>query len=117
MFSLPTPEAFNVLPGMTANIRIDLSKVTDLNFDNHMLPVGAVFAAEDAPLESSIRFIWKLDPQTMKVSRAEVSVGEIRQQRIEILSGVAPGDQVVSVGVHFLTEGMQIRPWTREEGL
>ncbi|WP_432471527.1 efflux RND transporter periplasmic adaptor subunit [Amphritea sp. HPY] len=117
VFSLPTPQTFNVLPGMSANIRIDLSKVTDLSRDNFMLPVGAVFAAEDTPLSSNVRYIWKVDPQTMKVSRAEVSVGEIRQPGIEVLSGVKPGDQVVSVGVHFLTEGMQVRPWNREEGL
>jgi RND family efflux transporter MFP subunit len=117
VFSLPTPESFNVLPGMTATIRIDLSKVTDFSLDGFLLPVGAVFAAEDVPLSSRMRHVWKVDLQSMKVSRAEVTVGEIKSQGIEVLSGIQPGDQVVSAGVHFLSEGMQIRPWNREQGL
>lgn len=117
VFSLPAPKAFTVLPGMSASIRIDLTKVTDVSSSHFMLPVGAVFAAEDAPLSSSARYIWKVDPETMKVSRAEVTVGEIRDQGIEVLSGIQPGDQLVSVGVHFLAEGMEVRPWNREKGL
>ncbi|WP_299202687.1 efflux RND transporter periplasmic adaptor subunit [uncultured Amphritea sp.] len=117
VFSLSTPGSFNVLPGMGANIRIDLSKVTEMNDATLMLPLGAVFAAEDAPLSAAISYVWKVDPQSMKVHRAEVKVGEIKEQGIEILSGIQPGDQVVSVGVHALIEGQKIRPWTREGGL
>ncbi|WP_036551067.1 efflux RND transporter periplasmic adaptor subunit [Neptunomonas japonica] len=117
VFSLSSPKAFTVLPGMSANIRIDLAQVTDVSSNNFILPVSAVFAAEDAPLSTSVRYIWKVSPETMKVSRAEVTVGDIRDQGIEILSGIEPGDQLVSVGVHFLSEGMQVRPWNREEGL
>lgn len=117
VFSLDTPDSFNVLPGMTANISIDLSKVTDLSLDSVVLPVGAVFSAEDTPLSSKVRYVWKVDPQSLRVSRAEVRVGELRNGGIEVLSGLQPGEQVVSVGVHALSEGMQIRPWNREEGL
>ena len=117
VFSLPTPESFNVLPGMTASISIDLSKVTDLSNTRLMLPVGAVFAAEGEALSDNARYIWKFDPQTQRVHRVEVTVGEIKQQGIEVLSGIKPGDQVIAVGAGFLTEGQQVRPWNREEGL
>lgn len=117
VFSLPTPGSFYVLPGMGANIRIDLAKVTDLNTSVAMLPVGAVFAAEGAQIAEGASYIWKVDPQTMRVHRAEVSLGQIREQGIEVLSGIQPGDQVVAVGVHSLTEGQKIRPWNREGGL
>ncbi|MBQ0785665.1 MAG: efflux RND transporter periplasmic adaptor subunit [Amphritea sp.] len=112
VFSLPTPDSFYVLPGMGANIRIDLAKVTDLSNTVLMLPVGAVFAAE-----GTRSYIWKVDPQTMRVHRTEVHIGEIKEQGIEILKGIQPGDQVVSVGVHSLIEGQKIRPWNREGGL
>ncbi|WP_417223719.1 efflux RND transporter periplasmic adaptor subunit [Amphritea sp.] len=117
VFSMPTPTSFNVLPGMAASIQIDLSKVTDLNNTRLMLPVGAVFVAEGAPLTDSQRFIWKYDPQTQQVHQATVTVGEITQQGIVIESGIEPGDQVVAVGANFLTEGQQVRPWNREGGL
>ncbi|MEH6823401.1 MAG: efflux RND transporter periplasmic adaptor subunit [Motiliproteus sp.] len=117
VFSLPEPDAFNVLPGMSATLRIDLSKVTDLSQDGLLLPVGAVFAAEDVPLSSKVRYVWKLDPESMTVSRAAVTVGELRSQGIKVLSGIQPGDQVVAAGVHALAEGMQVRAWNREQGL
>lgn len=117
VFSLPSPKEFNVLPGMSANIRFDLSKITQNSVKNFWLPISAVFAGEDKPLTSKTRFVWKLDPKTMKVSRVEVMVGELKSEGIEVLSGLSAGEQIISAGVHFLTEGMQVRPWNREKGL
>ncbi|MEH6472052.1 MAG: efflux RND transporter periplasmic adaptor subunit [Halopseudomonas sp.] len=117
VFSLPSPAAFNVFPGMTATIRTDLSKITDLSLDGFLLPIEAVYAAEEVPLSSNARHVWKVDPQSMRVSRVDVTVGQIRRQGIEVLSGITAGDQIVSAGVHYLAEGMQVRRWNREEGL
>ncbi len=117
VFSLPSPEDFNVLPGMTASVRIDLARITDIGRSVFMLPPGAVFSADDAPLSGDLRHVWKLDPESMEVRRAEVTVGEIRNQGIEVLSGIEAGEHVISAGVHFLAEGMRIRPWNREGGL
>ncbi|MDX2421352.1 MAG: efflux RND transporter periplasmic adaptor subunit [Amphritea sp.] len=117
VFSMPTPESFTVLPGMAASVKVDLSKVTDLSSTRLMLPVGAVFVAEGAPLSDSTRYIWKFDPDTQQVHQATVTVGEITQEGIVIESGIKPGDQVVAVGVNFLSEGQKVRPWNREGGL
>ena len=117
VFSLPTPKSFNVLPGMTANIRIDLSQITNDNPNSFLLPVSAVFTGKDTSVSSQIRHIWKFDPQNNTVSLANVTVGGIKSQGIEVLTGLKPGDQVVSAGVHFLSEGMKVRPWNREKGL
>ena len=117
VFSLATPKNFNVLPGMTANIRMDLSKVTTDSSNSFLLPVSAVFTGKDTPVSSKIRHIWKYNPQSETVSLANVTVGGIKSQGIEVLTGLEPGDQVVSAGVHFLSEGMKVRPWNREKGL
>lgn len=117
VFSLPTPQGFNALPGMSANIRIDLSKIIDLNLQQYILPISAVFSAEDQPLANNRKFIWKVEPSTMKVTKVEVEVGEVKSTGIEILSGLSVGDQIVAAGSHYLTEGMQVRPWNREKGL
>ena len=117
VFSLPSPKTFNVLPGMTANIRMDLSKITNDENSHFLLPVSAVFTGKDSPVTSKIRHIWKFNPETQTVTLANVTVGGIKSQGIEVLTGLEPGDQVVSAGVHFLREGMKVRPWNREKGL
>jgi len=117
VFSLPTPDEFNLLPGMTANIRIDLSKVTTIEAAKFTVPVSAVFAAEDQPVDSPEKFVWRVNPETMQVSRVAVTVGEMSEQGIEIISGIKAGDLIVSAGVHFLSEGMKVRAWDREKGL
>ena len=117
VFSLPTPQGFNVLPGMSASIRIDLSKIIDVNLQQFILPISAVFSAEDQPLANNKKFIWKVNPNTMKVHKVEVEVGEVKSTGIEVISGLTAGDQIVAAGSHYLTEGMEIRPWNREKGL
>ncbi|MCO7225235.1 efflux RND transporter periplasmic adaptor subunit [Pleionea sp. CnH1-48] len=117
VFSLPVPEGFNVFPGMTAKVYMDLSKITDFGQNLFTLPVDAVFSPEDIQLQSDERFVWKFDPETQTVSRLKVKVGEIHSEGIEILEGLNSGDEIVTAGVHYLSEGMKIRPWSRERGL
>ncbi|PCI61193.1 MAG: efflux transporter periplasmic adaptor subunit [Gammaproteobacteria bacterium] len=117
VFSLPAPKTFNVLPGMSANIRIDLAKVTNEQKNKFLLPVSAVFSPEDKSLTTNPSYIWLVNSKTMKVNRKKVIVGNITSQGIEILNGIVAGDQVVAAGVHYLSEGMQIKSWDREQGL
>jgi RND family efflux transporter MFP subunit len=117
VFSLATPKTFNVLPGMSANIRIDLSKVTNELNHSFLLPVSAIFSPEDKNISSNSSYVWLVDSDTMKVSRKQVTLGKITDHGIEVLSGIKSGDNVVAAGVHFLTEDMQVKAWNREKGL
>jgi len=117
VFSLPTPQEFNAFPGMSANIKMDLSQVTAATTNKYILPIGAVFSAEDQPLSDNKKHVWKVNPDTMKVNRIEVEIGELKSNGIEVLSGLSTGDIVVAAGSHFLTENTRIRPWNREKGL
>jgi len=114
---MAAPVGINILPGMTANLSADIFKVTDYQKGSFQLPIEAVFSAPDSSANKKTRYIWKLDSTSMKVYRVEVSVGEIKNGTIEVLDGVTKGDHVVAAGVHFLTEGMKVRAWNREEGL
>lgn len=115
--SMKQPKALEVFPGMTASVQFDLTRVFELESLRFVLPVEAVFAAEDRPADSELRQIWTVAPDTMRVSRADVEVGKITSNGIEILSGLSAGDIVVVAGVHHLTEGMKVRPWVRERGI
>lgn len=115
--TMPRPDSLQVYPGMTAAVTVDLNKVFELKQAGLLLPVEAVFSAEDQPLESKTRQIWKVNPTDMSVFRVDVEVGRITSSGIEILSGLEAGDTVVTAGVHHLKEGMKVRRWVRERGL
>jgi len=44
-----------------------------------------------------------------------VSLGRVSTEGIEVLSGLNPGDQIVSAGVSQLSAGMKVKPlhWQR----
>jgi hypothetical protein len=42
------------------------------------------------------------------VHQQEVTIGSLTDNGITILSGLAPGDIIVTAGVHYLEEGQQI---------
>ena len=117
LLTMKKPEGLQLLPGMTATVLADMSAIMGDSDNNVLLPVEAVFAAEDQPVNSEDRFVWKYDSETQQVSRTAVRVGEITTNGIIISSGIAKGDQVVAAGVHFLKEGQKVRPMVRERGL
>ncbi len=115
VFSLPVPEDFNLLAGMTGRVDIDLSKITHSQSHYTLLPVEAVFSEPTESANSS--YVWLYDKQSGKVTKQAVKVGQLHRSGIEVLSGITQGQTVVAAGVHYLEEGMQVRPWHKERGL
>lgn len=115
VFSLPVPKDFNLLAGMTGSVDIDLSKVTHSQSHYILLPVEAVFSEPTQPTNNS--YVWLYDTQTGKVKKQAVEVGQLHRRGIEVLAGLEQGQTVVAAGVHYLKEGMQVRPWQKERGL
>jgi RND family efflux transporter MFP subunit len=116
-FSLPTPDDLNVLPGMSATVIADLSGLFFGETAVTLVPIEAVFSAEDEPLEADLRQVWVIDPNSMRTSRRDVKVGSLTGQRIAILDGLDPGELIVAAGVNAVQEGMWVRPMKRERGL
>ena len=100
---------------MTGSVDIDLSKVTHSQSHYILLPVEAVFSEPTQPTNNS--YVWLYDPQTGKVKKQAVEVGQLHRRGIEVLAGLEQGQTVVAAGVHYLKEGMQVRPWQKERGL
>ncbi|WP_018692610.1 efflux RND transporter periplasmic adaptor subunit [Algicola sagamiensis] len=117
VFTMPTPKDFTALPGMTANLMLEVDKVTYISFDHFVIPNEAVFSPSDKPLNEDERYVWKVDMNTMQVHLQKVQVGRITSNGLEIKSGLKIGDKVVSAGVHRMSDGMKIREWKRERGL
>jgi RND family efflux transporter MFP subunit len=105
-----------LLPGMTANVDIDLNQL--LGKKKHfVVPVNAVLRHEDTSTGTANSIVWVFNKNTNKVEARKVELGSLEGNQVEILSGINAGDQIVAAGVHSLTEDMLVRPWTRERGL
>jgi multidrug efflux pump subunit AcrA (membrane-fusion protein) len=102
---------------MTATIVADLSSLFEGQTEGYLVPIESVFAAEDAPVDSPTRYVWKVDPDTMRTQRAEVSVGTLSGESIVVLNGLATGDTLIAAGVNAVYDNMPVRPLTREAGL
>ena len=117
-FSLPAPEDLNVLPGMSATIIADLSGLFSEEVAAvTLVPIEAVFSAEDQSLDAEWRQVWVVDPETMRASRRDVRVGSLTNQSIAILEGLNPGEIIIAAGVNAVQDGMWVRPMEREKGL
>ncbi|RZF83348.1 efflux RND transporter periplasmic adaptor subunit [Pseudoalteromonas sp. CO325X] len=114
VFSLPVPEDFNLLAGMSGHVYIDISKITGNAESWHKIPVEAVFSDSQQGLANN-SYVWVYKDGA--VHKRQVEVGQMHRDGLEIRSGLNSGEQVVAAGVHYLKEGMQVRPWQKERGL
>ena len=116
VFQLPVPKDFNLLAGMTAQVYIDFSKISNSASETHKVPVEAVFSDPHAS-DTKRSFVWIYNPESQVVTKREVQVGELHRDGIDILEGLTRDDQIVAAGVHYLESDMKVRPWTKERGL
>ncbi|OEY69514.1 efflux transporter periplasmic adaptor subunit [Rheinheimera salexigens] len=117
VFSMKSPEQFNVLSGMTANVIVDMSQVNRVNSSALYIPATAIFMPDTENLASQQSYVWLYDKSQGKVTKQAVTIGELTNAGVAITSGIAIGDTIVTAGVHQLSEGQQVRPWIRERGL
>ncbi len=92
---LPNPDR-RLRPGMLLNVAIETAPRAGLS-----VPELAVVGEGDR------RFVYTLDAQG-KAKRTEVRTGARADGRIEIVSGLRGGQQVVTEGVIKLTDGMKV---------
>jgi RND family efflux transporter MFP subunit len=53
--------------------------------------------------------VWIVDPATSKVALRDVTVVARDEGMVSVGSGIAPGERVVTVGVHSLTAGQAVK--------
>ena len=91
-----------VRPGMAAQVRITVS--ADAGKDRFAIPVQALFNPG-----GDTSSVWIFDAQTQMVRPQQVRVEKLSRQRVEISGDLAPGQWVVTAGVHHLQPGQKVR--------
>ena len=106
---MAAPKNFAVLPGMTATVALDLSRLMNTAVV-HWVPVRAVVAESELKAQ-----VWVLDSETMTVSSRQVEIGRMSGSRIEVKSGLQGDEEIVSVGASYLAEGMAVTRMMQSE--
>lgn len=102
-FEFEAPKEHLLLPGMSVLVEL---VVPELNAIKRLsIPIDAIAS------DSEGTFVWRLQPDSMTVSKQRISLQEQLGETIEVLEGLSPGDKIVSAGIGQLAEGMNVREW------
>jgi multidrug efflux pump subunit AcrA (membrane-fusion protein) len=52
--------------------------------------------------------VWLLDTSSMTVKRTPIALGDVQGNEVLVTSGIKAGDQIVTAGVHVLTDGQKV---------
>lgn len=99
------PEGVRILPGMAGRASAKVRLLSDAERPDIVIPVTAVFSPES----DGKSYVWVVD-EANTVSRREVEVQAVMSSGIVVKHGLEPGEMIATAGVHFLTEGQQVRP-------
>ena len=113
VFSLTPPENLNILPGMSAELLLDMSSLNGAHQAISVLPMTAIVRSDN----TNETKVWRYDPESRKLQPVTVSLGQVRSTGIEIISGLKAGDQVVAVGASAVKDNMEVKPLRWERGV
>lgn len=100
------PDNLQVLPGMTATVRMETTSATISAAQSvYSIPVEALFGGSDGG-----SYTWVIPGESGAPRRVQVTIGSMRGDRVEILQGLSAGQRVATAGVHTLQADMQVRP-------
>jgi RND family efflux transporter MFP subunit len=97
------PQDFKILPGMTGRARGRARAPGADATEGLEVPVSAVASAD-----GQTGHVWVIDEATGTVAKRPITVVELTAAGIRV-QGVEPGELVATAGVHYLTEGQQVR--------
>lgn len=102
--AMPRSGADQLSPGMTASVRIRFARGGLVPGEQFLVPVGAVVV--DGGGQAAV---WRFDEDTGAVARQPVDVGTVMGDYLPVRSGLSVGDQIVSAGAAFLSDGQIVR--------
>lgn len=102
-------EDSQIQPGMTAKVRATIPANEFSRSEGFPVPAGAVFSENEGQSK-----VWRLDPESSTVSSVEVETGALIDEKIVVKGKLGNNDLIVTSGVHYLSEGQEVRIWGAE---
>jgi RND family efflux transporter MFP subunit len=106
-FTLPSPDVFQALPGMTALVSL-IESDKPAPRQSVELPKTAICGSATGQ-----KSVWLIAPSTMQVKRQHVTL----DMNGRVIEGLSNNDLVVLRGVNSLKEGQKVRLWRQERGI
>ena len=72
------------------------------------MPINAVIADPNGT-----PYVWVVDSATMTVQKRDVKVGDMKQGKIKIESGLKKGDRIVVSGMKSLSNGSKVKEYKK----
>jgi membrane fusion protein (multidrug efflux system) len=95
--TVPNPER-RLRPGLFANVQLATARQQDVL----LVPESAIV------YERQGTFVWRLGADST-AERVGVEIGQRREGRVEVQSGLSAGDRVVSAGTNKVVPGRQVQ--------
>ncbi|SDR37558.1 efflux RND transporter periplasmic adaptor subunit [Pseudovibrio sp. Tun.PSC04-5.I4] len=103
--AMDNKSGFNIIPGMTASVKVSLNGLGNRDETAFFVPTSAVGAAPDKSA-----YVWVVNPDDKRVTRRSVTLGTILGAFIPVLSGLKDGEMIVTAGVSHLDNNQLIVP-------
>lgn len=103
---MPRPVDMNVLPGMTAVVKIDVT-LKNQTISLFKIPADSIFTDTDKKT-----YVWKVNSET-RLEKAAIETEAFEKNLVIIKKGLKSGDQVVTAGVNFLREGQLVKDYKK----
>ena len=101
--AMPRPQDWNILPGMTATVTVKV------NAPQQAAGVKIISATALLTDAQGNFFVWVFSNETQQVTHRPVEIEALKDQGIEVRSGLTAGEMVVSTGASQLVKGMTVR--------
>jgi RND family efflux transporter MFP subunit len=103
------PEKFDskVLPGMLANVFL-CKDDPEARKDKFLVPVQAIVTDPEGN-----KYVWVIDPETMRVSKRQVKTGVLVDNDIVIEKGLKSKEMVAISGANYLLPNQQVKKYQR----
>lgn len=105
-FSFTPPSDLLVLPGMNATVVARSTDSNDATTVAVTVPLAAVQSDGDG------QYVWLVDQTSMTVSRQSVNIQPGIGETVVVTEGLTSGDRIVGAGAAYLSDGLQVTPWT-----